>query len=390
MIVVCEPICWGLEHVPINASILEILRLALPSEEIVFCGERSHLKNVSAQMGAGISSSIVWNAIKLPPRLTKDRNRWIVDYKLLKSLTRMFSKDTNSHLLLTATAPSTLVALKFLIKYVYRKRTAQVILHGNLSMLSGWRSRNPIIRIQDLRTALVVPDSGKVRYIVLETSIKEAMLNVLPSLVGKVDVLDHPIPPSEGEQSIGDLSMPLQFGFLGLASEAKGFPFYLTVASELSMKYPQRVEFNAIGTVPCDQEKLEMIALKRKPGFRILNRDKFTRYLKELHFVCFPYQSGHYEFSASGALLDSIGWEKPFIAMRLPIFENLFSRFGDIGYLCATEAEFRETIDGIIKDKDIARYRKQILALRKVGESRTPEILASKYRKIYKKLRIKQ
>ena len=129
-----------------------------------------------------------------------------------------------------------------------------------------------------------------------------------------------------------------------------------------------------------------MTALKRKPDLQKLDRDKYTRYLKGIHFVCFPYQGGHYKFSASGALLDSIGWEKPFIAMRLPIFENLFSRFGDIGYLCNTETEFRETIEEIINNQEAARYRKQTLTLRKVKESRTPKFLATRYRELYDKL----
>jgi hypothetical protein len=290
---------------------------------------------------------------------------------------------------LTSIAPSTLLALKFIVGYLRRGRNAQVILHGGLSKLEGWRSRNPIIRLQDLRTALVAPDGGKVRYIVLEKPIKEVILNKLPSLEGRVDVLDHPLPSNAGEQSTNDLSVPLQFGFLGLASEEKGFPFYIRLASEFSKKYSQCVEFHAIGSLPCDQKRLEMVALKRKPGLQKLDRDKFTQYLKELHFVCFPYQGGHYKFSASGALLDSIGWEKPFIAMRLPIFENLFSRFGDIGYLCDTETEFRETIDGIIMYQDAARYRKQTLTLRKVKESRTPKFLASKYKVLYDKLMCK-
>lgn len=188
MIVVCEPICWGLEHVSVNAGILEILRLAVPSEKIVFCGERSHLKHVSIQIEPEIVSSIVWNAIELPPRHIKDSKRWVVDYKLLKNLTRMLNEDAQSHLLLTSISPPILMILKFIVGYLRRGKNAQVILHGGLSKLEGWRSRNPIIRLQDLRTALVAPDGGRVRYIVLEKSIKEVLLNTLPSLEGRVDL----------------------------------------------------------------------------------------------------------------------------------------------------------------------------------------------------------
>lgn len=371
---------------PVNAGILQILRFAVPSEKIIFCGESSHVKNVSVQIGSESAASVVWKTITLPPRHTKVSHRWVADYKLIKDLFRLTGADRAGHILLTSANPSVLVALKLFIGYVCRGIMAQVIFHRNLSQLNGWRSRNPLIRIQDLRTALSMPDSGKIGYIVLEETIRNEMIKIMPSLRERVSVIDHPVPVNEGEPNMCDLSAPLRLGFLGLATEDKGFPFYVRLASEFSKKYSQRVEFHAIGSLPCDQKRLEMVALKRKPGLQKLDRDKFTQYLKELHFVCFPYQGGHYKFSASGALLDSIGWEKPFIAMRLPIFENLFSRFGDIGYLCDTETEFRETIDGIIMYQDAARYRRQTLTLRKVKESRTPKFLASKYKVLYDKL----
>jgi hypothetical protein len=77
---------------------------------------------------------------------------------------------------------------------------------------------------------------------------------------------------------------------------------------------------------------------------------------------------------------NAIAAEKPVIASRIPITEKLFSRFGNIGYLCADRYEFCETIETIIKRADVKMYANQVLLMREVRRSRTPQYLAPFYR----------
>jgi len=157
----------------------------------------------------------------------------------------------------------------------------------------------------------------------------------------------------------------------------------------MSKKFSQFVEFHVIGRILDNGQKLEMDGLSSKPDTGRLSRNEFVRRLKSLHFTCFPYIKNYYELSPSGTLLDAIAWEKPIIASRLPIFEKLFSRFGDIGYLYENEAEFSQIIEKIIKEADVARYRKQVMSIREVKCSRTTKSLACTYRGLYEKVNMR-
>jgi len=388
MIVVCEPICWESEHVPFNTAMLEIIRIAFPSEKIIFYAEQSHLKQVIKQIKFDIQSTIIWKEISIPPRHSKYSHRWKSDWKLANYLFKILNQDTFGHLLLTSITPPLLTAIKFLLSFIYKNKSVQIIFHGNLSTLSGWRSRNPFIRIQDLKTALTLPSHKNIQYIVLEQPIRKELIYKLPSIAERVVVLNHPIPSSEGGENTVDFCPPFRFGFLGLVTEGKGGGIFVKFASEISNKFPGHVEFHVIGRLENKNEVLEISALTTKPGYQRLSREEYIRRLKALHFVCFPYFSNHYKLSPSGTLLDAIAWEKPFIASKLPIFRNLIYRFGDIGYLCSNEAEFRDCLEKIVKEADLNRYKKQVLSIRQVRYSRTPNSLATTYRDICKKLRI--
>ena len=387
MILVCDPVCWGLEHVPVNAAMLEVIRLAFPSQEVVFCGEESHLNHLRSELSADVCHSITWKSIPIPPRHATFLERSVGDLHLLWRLFKMLKKDSGSHLVLNAITPSTLMALKLLLFCTfYRFYRAQIILHGGLAALNGSRSRNPVRRIQDLRTALRFGSNRNLQYILLEEPIRRALLRHLPSLDEHAGLLEHPIPANEEPKGNVDFVLPLRIGFLGMTTEAKGYRLFLEVASAMVAKFPGLVEFHAIGWTEEKLESCEISPLVTKPCPKKLARPEYVRQVEKLHFVCLPYEGQHYELSPSGALLDAVAWEKPVITSRIPMMENLVSRFGDIGYLCTDKHEFCETIEGIIKRADVVQYRNQVSAMREVRRSRTPQYLASTYRDLHAKL----
>jgi hypothetical protein len=79
--------------------------------------------------------------------------------------------------------------------------------------------------------------------------------------------------------------------------------------------------------------------------------------------------------------MDSIAWCKPIIATQLPIFKTLQKRFGDIGYLCKKN-QVSEIISSIIEKNDSDRYKRQVINMNHIKDSRTPETLAAKYIKL--------
>ncbi len=391
MFLVCEPIAWGLEHVPFNASLLKTIRFAFPNDAICFYGEESHLKHVRKYIGAEFATSIIWRTLILPPRHSSFFNRMPSDFKLVRFLLSQLNKNPISHVLVIMGNSSLLWALKFFISTIHKNKKVQVIFHGILASLGNRGSLKPFTRISDIRTALKMFSRRCIQYLVLEEPIRDAVLKELPFLHNRIGVLDHPIPLDEQPTEANNFNPPIQFGFLGFATKHKGFLKYLSVASDISKRFPGLANFHVIGRVNNQYKYLnipEMAFLKSKAGTERLSREEYVERLNKLHFVCLFCEDRHYEFSASGVLLDSIAWQKPIIATQLPIFENLEHRFGDIGYLCKHD-EFSETIGTILRKIDSNRYNRQVLNVRQVKSSRTPESLARKYRELVKRSHIK-
>jgi hypothetical protein len=234
-----------------------------------------------------------------------------------------------------------------------------------------------------MRTALTLFGNSNIQYLVLEDCIRDTLLKNLPSLSGNVEALNHPLPPNEAGSNSNDFNTPIRFGFLGLANESKGFSVFVRLAKEMATKYQDQVEFHAIGRLPAEGNPTLMLdALATKPGVRRMSRVDFIQGVKQLHFIIFPHHAGDYDLSPSGTLLDAIAWEKPLVARSLPIFGNMLKNHGDIGYLFSNDMELREVVEHIIQKLDKLRYHRQVLNIRKVRASRTPEALAASYREI--------
>ena len=66
MVVVCEPLCVGLEHVPFNAGVLRILAEA--EGEVTFLADPEHLVQVQGQLGVSMPGVIRFEALEIPRR----------------------------------------------------------------------------------------------------------------------------------------------------------------------------------------------------------------------------------------------------------------------------------------------------------------------------------
>ena len=133
MYLVCEPIAWGLEHVPFNAALLRTIRLAFPNDTIYFYGEESHLEHVREYIGTEFAASIIWRVVILPRRNSSFFNRLRSDFILLRFLLNKLNKKHTSHVLVITGNPSILWAVNFFVKTVHKDKKIQIILHGGFS-----------------------------------------------------------------------------------------------------------------------------------------------------------------------------------------------------------------------------------------------------------------
>lgn len=383
MFLVCESIAWGMEHVPFNAALLRTMRFAYPNDIIHFYAEKYHLENVRKQISEEVAASIVWKKLVLPSRHSSFYVRLFSDFKTVKFLLKELNENPLKDVLVITVEAPILWALKFYTGNIHKDKRVQVIIHGDFTTLHRTPRKsilNPFYYIGSLKTALKVSGYERLQHIVLEETVRDAILKQLPFLRNSVGVLDHPIPVDNQHVGINNFDSPIQFGFLGHASEKKGFSEYLTVASEITKRFSGQAKFHFIGSISDKIRRKthsKMAFLEETPGKEPMSRNEYVNRLKSLHFVCCFYNK-YYEACASGVLMDSIAWEKPIIATQLPIFKTIQKRFGDIGYLCKNN-EFRETIANIIQIGDSKRYKRQVANMSQVKTSRTPETLAMKY-----------
>jgi glycosyltransferase involved in cell wall biosynthesis len=383
MYLVCESIAWGMEHTPFNASLLRTISHAFPNDTICFYAENSHLELVREQLGEELVASIVWRKLTLPSRHSSFYTRFFLDFKMVKFLLNELNANPQKDVLAITGNASILWALKHYLGTIHKDKRVQVILHGDFSTLHRTPRKsilNPFYYIGSLKTALKISGYERIQHIVLEEAVRDSILRQMPFLHSSVSVLDHPVPVDGRNIETNNFDPPIQFGFLGRASEKKGFSNYLSVASEISQRYSGKVKFHFIGWISDKQRRAnhsKIAFLNETPGEERMSRNEYATRLKNLHFVCLFFEK-YYECCASGVLMDSIAWGKPIIATQLPIFQAIQNRFGDIGYLCGNN-EFHETISSIIQKNDCDRYKRQIANVNRVKISRSPEMLAEKY-----------
>ena len=385
MILVCEMIFDHGAHIPFNAGFLATIRAAFPKDALAFHGADAHIEQLKKQVGQTLANSIHWKEIQpVLPGPTYGK-RLLAELSIIQGLFREIPQGTTSRLILTSAFSSTVLAMKVARLFQSSPRPSiQIVLHG-LTGVIGKRYRNPIRRFQDMKTALTILGNKGIQYLVLEASIRDSVVQRVPQMRGKIKALEHPISPCEGAAEILDLGEPIRFGFLGTALKSKGYSLFVEAANAITAKYGRRAEFHVIGRCPEESKGVKGAeALATQPAVSQLTRENFVRGVKTLHFVVLPYEVAPYALSASGVLLDAIAWQKPVIARRMPTFEAMFERHGDIGYLFDDDSELTGVIQQILQATDVSRYRRQSLTLRDVRKSRDPETLAAAYRKLFK------
>ena len=386
MILAFEMTWTGTTHVPGNSAILQAVALAFPEQELRVFAAPSHLHELETDRQLAARRNVRFSPIAVSAHY-RSKTHIVSVRRFLRELATLWSGlrgsprgDTCLVILLSAT-PTAIFAASWMSRLHAGRTAVQVILHGNLNDITGWRPRNPLTRAFDLRSALAAHHPSWLRFVVLEPAIAEELAKEIPRAGRRTAVL--PLPMNAAEFPEGPplpLAAPLRIGYVGLATEAKGIGFFLDVATDFKARHGNRIEFHLVGSALRGTDLSRFAVLDNEVGHAHVPRADFVRQLASLHFVFLPYRKGYYERSASGALIDAITWLKPVIAIRLPLVERLYENAGDVGYLCDSDEEMRQALESVLAGMDRARYARQIEALRAVRAGRTPEALAERYR----------
>jgi glycosyltransferase involved in cell wall biosynthesis len=389
LVILIFELTWtGTYHAPGNSVTIQTISRACPGEEVRVFAEASHLRELQRDEALRERPGISFHEMPLAPWFRYRQHivsirRMMREFNIIRSALRAAPRREPCLIMfLSATSTAIFVAASML-RLARRSLAVQVGLHGELHSLIGWRPRNPLTRALDFTSALRWRHDPRLRFLVLEEPIRQELTRIAPAAAERTDVL--PLPVNLGELPLvpePELRRPVQIGFVGQATEAKGIAAFLDTAAAFRERYPGLVEFHLVGRVMPDSDLARFAVLDSEASEQHLSRQEFLDRLARLHFVFLPFKPGYYNLSASGALLDAITWLKPIIATRLPIVSDLFARFGDIGYLCNDPEEMRAALAEVVTRLDPARYREQTVAMRRARAARMPSVLADRYRGI--------
>jgi glycosyltransferase involved in cell wall biosynthesis len=283
-------------------------------------------------------------------------------------------------LLLSATA-TTSFAAAWAARLSGRRAAVQVVMHGNLNDIVGWRPRNPLARAFDTLAALRARYPVPLRFVVLEEAIRAALGRMVPGTESRTDVLPLPMNAVEAAEAPPRApAPPLSIGFVGLGTTEKGMDRFVALARRLRARHGARLRFVHVGRMPEDADPTAADVLADPPSSAHLPRAEFVRRMAALDFVVLPYRRGYYDLSASGALIDAVTWLKPVIATRVPLTEQFFAEYGDLGVLCDDDDALEAAVKEVLLRPDAARHARWVAALERARAARAPDALATRYR----------
>ena len=388
MILIFEMMWLGIAHAVTNSSSIQVVARGFPEQRVRVFAHSSHLRELQSDPVLLQQANVSFQAIPVSthflyrPQIVSVRRGLRELWTLLSALRGAPAQEPCLIVLLSAT-PTAIFAGSILSRLMRRRTRIQVGLHGNLNDAFGWRSRNPLARALDLHAALSNHHGGRVRFLVMENAIREALIKRIPAAAERTDVFPHPINKAEADAAQPKvLTTPVRIGLVGQATEAKGITSFLALARDFRQALPDAVTFHLVGHPAAGADVSAFAVLHDPLPTAWPTRLEFIEKLLSLHYVCLPLRPDYYELSASGALLDAITWLRPIIATRIPITVDLFERFGDIGELCDDMDDMRAAITRLASTPDPARYDRQVANLRRARDSRMPEALAADYRRM--------
>ena len=442
MIILIEPLCRDTSHEVFNAGFVELFSQAFPTENIVYCAEKTQIDCVRNALGETTTNGgeIEWRVTDWP------RNwRWlgaVKGYFKLRRLVRSVElKDDVKIVFLSFDN----VILAF-AKILFAKKISSVfpvllVLHGILEQCNDLRSSsaplNPRDRLEKKPLVEVVPASLEIfrqhcasppimarkmaRYAINHITNQSA--NVFDSIFEKIApnfcanlkpresnnfiyivLSDHilaaikrldrlrdlpwraiPLPRKMVDSKLPEISDKVIFSMFGY-----GLP---KTVEQILIKLQQQIvnkpyEIRLIGNMPSKLLNYRNVVGPLKPGQ--MSRKEMERMNAPVHYQLILYPEDSYELSVSGSIFEAISASKPIIHLCNPCINHYNSDHLPIGYC---ERDFdgitRRIVDIIQNNSHHAQeYMQFHQNLQKLQKNYSPRATADRLVEIYSVTRL--
>jgi len=305
------------------------------------------------------------------------RERFPIEWRNLRELARVADDKKASAIIASSATSATLTAARMHAR-VGTRRPFGIVFHSLLDQF---------VRSRRGRALLRWGNSADIRLVVLSQRLRNDVVAIIPGLAQTLHGITHPYLFTDAPVTPSALDPArITFAFIGNATLSKGFDDFVSLMEQTT----SNARFELIGHLREDCPSLlpRLKAQMAKGRFvstaaneRLLTAEYRAR-LATISYAVFPYRRLDYQFVASGAALDALWAAKPLIALRIPVFEELFNRLGDIGYLCEDLDELRATVEDLSNHPKPDRYRAQSDALIRGRRVFEPEAVGDELRAV--------
>jgi glycosyltransferase involved in cell wall biosynthesis len=373
-ILVIDPDVEGDEHVPFNAGVLSAVLAAAPDREVAFHAGPRHRAAVLDALPAATAKLLAGGPIGAAGHGSRDR---VLDRGLWALLRARPLAAGDRLIVLTATRATLLTLGGLTALGMVARGQAFVICHSILARLWLPRRRNPILRQVDFEAALRATLRGGHRLVLVEPGIRAAFAERCPDLASSTRLWPHPLPERRAPPPSGRAGGSPRLGFLGWASDDKGFGHFVAAARMFSAC----AEFHVVGHRKPEDAALQLhdvSALATAPRDSFWPRAEYDRQVATLDYVCLFHDPGHYRAVASGVLMDALAFSVPVIAPDMPLVSAIAAEHGEIGFLYAGTAGRDAAIRAALAARGTPRHAAMRDALARAAASRRPEALATR------------
>lgn len=329
-----EPCHERLGHASFNRAFLATIREALPGARIMFACASEYRQDVAGDHeGHGIGAWIdarAWPHPSFSPAECWRRFKWLA--RLLRDA-RGAGGDPSHVVILGSSGPLLLAVFAIKVLLLSKRCRVLTVLHGNANeIVHGWQPRNVILKAFSFRSAMRLLTVFNVQAIALEAWIADTLREAFPGHAASIGCIPHAV--DEGERlpspARRDSGSALRVLFLGQATPYKGFEEFVRLAELAQRRNGFDGEFRAVGSVRPDVRHVDQSPLARRATETGVPRSEFLGEVANGDFV-FMWQSGHYELSPSGVLLDCICHGIPMVGRRSVAIDEIERRHGPVG-----------------------------------------------------------
>ncbi|MBS5861587.1 hypothetical protein KID03_09190 [bacterium] len=362
------------EHLDCNAGILaQILSHAEQEPIHIFCGD-SHFKNLKQKLDNYQinTSKLVHHKIIPIGKIIRDYSHFTHQLKIIKNIVDFSIKNNESNILFLYTTPFSLYFLKVFCT-IYKSINIKTIIHSELEKidLKEYLSNTPKNKFQvffyvllfGIRNPLKLPTPKNLKYVVYGKSIKNNLIKILPEIENSV--IDIPLPTLYNYNiAPKSIAVPLKFGVIGQCSKAKNSSTISKLLKELTEMKVENFQIVFTGYITDELlfkylQNSQYVDPKHVSNSMVSDYER-NKLLAQIDYALFTYKLNSYKYTASGALIDAINFEKPIIALSNDYVKSYFDIYGNIGYLCNSYEELKNKIITITKSFPKEEYEIQV------------------------------